>query len=35
VWRRARLSFDYQFVDNPAYDRDPVSIGAVRLPTAF
>ncbi len=32
-----RLSFDYQFVDNPAYDRErgPVSIGAVRVHTQF
>ena len=32
-----RLSFDYQFIEHPAYNRDrgPVSVGAVRLHAAF
>jgi high affinity Mn2+ porin len=31
------LTFDYQFIDNPAYNRDrgPVSIVATRLHTQF
>jgi high affinity Mn2+ porin len=35
--RRANLTFDYQFLDHPAYnpDRGPVSIFALRLHTQF
>ncbi len=37
VTKPLHLSFDYQFVDHPAYNRDrgPVSIGAVRLHAQF
>jgi high affinity Mn2+ porin len=33
----ARLTFDYQFVDNPAYnqDRGPVSVIGTRLRAQF
>jgi high affinity Mn2+ porin len=32
-----QLTFDYQFIDNPAYNRDrgPVSVIASRLHTQF
>jgi high affinity Mn2+ porin len=32
-----KIMFDYQFVTNPAYNRDrgPVSIGAIRLHSEF
>jgi high affinity Mn2+ porin len=35
--KRLHVSLDYQYVTNPAYNRDrgPVSIGAVRLHTQF
>ena len=35
--RAVRLSFDYQLIEHPAYNRDrgPVSVGAVRLHAAF
>ncbi len=37
VLRGATLSFDYQWIDNPAYNRDrgPVSVFAVRLHAQF
>ena len=37
LFRAAALTFDYQFVDNPAYnaDRGPVSIFAVRFHDEF
>jgi high affinity Mn2+ porin len=33
----AQLTFDYQWIDNPAYNRDrgPVSVFAVRLHAQF
>ncbi len=37
LWRTVHLSFDYQFVNHPAFNRDrgPVSIFAARLHWAF
>jgi high affinity Mn2+ porin len=37
LWHFAHLSFDYQWINNPAYNRDrgPVSVYAVRLHAQF
>jgi high affinity Mn2+ porin len=37
VVEKVKFTFDYQFVDNPAYNRDrgPVSIFGARLHTQF
>jgi high affinity Mn2+ porin len=37
LWRAAHLSFDYQWIDHPAYNRDrgPASVYAVRLHAQF